>query len=482
MLINCETENVVNENSQLSEEEQTLLNTITSDPYFDILSINLLRIQYYSYKTGLTYEEISNFSNNTGNIASYSSKILKAEVNKSDIVYDMRMFKQLTYDLTKKYPLDCDAKELRLELNKLLVDKSFHFLKKQTESYLAHKNNGDITKKTDYKPCEENKDCPRGQLCCRAFAEVKSVCVEPVLNDRNEPICPVFSLPLDEVVINNSSNNYSHFSLIPSWFYTGTLNTTEQYPYYDQNNNNNQWFGNGGSFGPPIPNTVDDDQIDSDELADKEKCLNEHLDKKGNSFIKNIFNKFKGNSKFDIKIISKDRVFSTEVTTGDGVNGITRHTPGSSLINIEISTSKLANMPALAAARTLIHEYIHADMYRKINSPNYDGDLDFKTTYEKFENGNFQASAQHETMAELYVHSMRDALKDFHKNVLKNDYNYLTNNGENPIPDSFYEALAWQGLKDHNVKAYADLSTPEKTELSDALEAHYHSTTKNCPQ
>ena len=135
-------------------------------------------------------------------------------------------------------------------------------------------------------------------------------------------------------------------------------------------------------------------------------------------------------------------------------------------------------MPALAAARTLIHEYIHADMFRKVNTTNYDGDLDFKTTYEKYEQ---QKQKQHKIMADLYVNSIRDALKSFHKNVLVGDYNYLTNNGANPLPDSFYESLAWQGLKEHSVKAYTDLSNSRKTELTNVLNSYYHSTTKNCP-
>lgn len=85
-------------------------------------------------------------------------------------------------------------------------------------------------------------------------------------------------------------------------------------------------------------------------------------------------------------------------------------------------------------------------------------------------------------MADLYVNSIKDALKSFHKNVLVGDYNYLTNNGSNPLPDSFYEALAWQGLKNVNVKAYTDLSDSKKKELTNSLNAHYHhSTTKNCP-
>jgi hypothetical protein len=120
------------------------------------------------------------------------------------------------------------------------------------------------------------------------------------------------------------------------------------------------------------------------ELTGKADCLNHHLDKNGNSFIKDILKKFEGNSKFDIKIVSKNKVFKDGVNTGNGINGKTKYIKGSSLINIEISTTKLSNMPALAAARTLIHEYIHADMYRKIYTNNYDGDLDFKTTYEKY--------------------------------------------------------------------------------------------------
>ena len=223
-------------------------------------------------------------------------------------------------------------------------------------------------------------------------------------------------------------------------------------------------------------NEVEVDKILDELLTGKAKCLNNHLDKKGNSFVKNIFSKFEGESKFHINIKSKYRVFKNGVSSGGGVNGITRHIQGSNFINIEISTSKLSNMPALASARTLIHEYIHADMVRKIYTANYDGDLDFKTTYEKYE-----TEKQHNAMADLYINSIRDALKSFHENVLVGDYNYLTNNGTNPLPNSFYEALAWQGLKDTNVKAYTDLPDTKKTELTNSLNSYYHSTTKNCP-
>ncbi|QTE21316.1 hypothetical protein [Polaribacter cellanae] len=221
-----------------------------------------------------------------------------------------------------------------------------------------------------------------------------------------------------------------------------------------------------------------DDQI-INELTGKERCLNDSLTKKGNSYIKNILNKFQGaKTEFDINLKSKNKVFFN----GDEVNGLTNYSTDNKLITISISKSRLSNEPALSAVRTIIHEYIHADMIEKLFSKNKQKDLVFKTAYESFEKGNFKATPQHETMAKLYVNSMRDALKHFHKNILIGDYNYLTDNGTNPLPDDFYEALAWQGLKDHKVKAYTDLLDSKKTKLTNSLNKFYHSTTKNCPK
>ncbi|APG65869.1 hypothetical protein LPB136_11050 [Tenacibaculum todarodis] len=249
----------------------------------------------------------------------------------------------------------------------------------------------------------------------------------------------------------------------------------------DDNINNNDLTDGGSNWYTPNcgEGYILDDRIDTSKLTGKAECLNEKLNKNGNTFIKDILKKFQGDSEFDINIKSVDKVFRNNTTIE--LNGKTIEAVNN-VIEILISTNKLSSMPALGAARTLIHEYIHADMFRKLNTRNpTSGDLDFKSTYDEFENGNFQATPQHESMAKLYVNLIRDVLKKFHKNVLVGDYNYLTNNGNNPLPDSFYEALAWQGLKEHNVKVYTDLSTPKKNELTNSLNAHYHSTTKNCP-
>jgi hypothetical protein len=67
--------------------------------------------------------------------------------------------------------------------------------------------------------------------------------------------------------------------------------------------------------------------------------------------------------------------------------------------------------------RIILHRYIHADIYRKLNTK-YDanGALDFNKTYETY-------GSQYGTMAVLYINSMKEALKAFHKNVLTEDYN-----------------------------------------------------------
>ena len=175
--------------------------------------------------------------------------------------------------------------------------------------------------------------------------------------------------------------------------------------------------GNGYKYDYNLKRCVvvreDEEQINSDELTGKEKCLNDHLDKKGGSFVKNILNNFEGDSEFDIKISSKDKVFRKN--TSVELNGKTTE-PINGVINIDINSSRLLNMSSLAGIRTILHEYIHADMFRKLNTKySTNGDLDFIQTYNHFKNGNFKPSPQHETMAKLYINKMRLALKNIHQ-------------------------------------------------------------------
>ena len=105
----------------------------------------------------------------------------------------------------------------------------------------------------------------------------------------------------------------------------------------------------------------------------------------------------------------------------------------------------------------------------------------------KFESvgANWQSSAvkgiQFGAMGALYLNSMRDALKAFHKEVLTNDYNkFISLFGAAPS-NNYYEALAWRGLKEHEVKAFTDLSA-EKVNALKNEDLKIDFSLKECPK
>lgn len=214
--------------------------------------------------------------------------------------------------------------------------------------------------------------------------------------------------------------------------------------------------GNSGGGGITAPTPV---KI-TDALIGKAKCLNDLLNKSGDSFVQKLLANFQGKSEFDILIVSKD------VVTGKDAQGVEREINGRTLppegkvIKIEISTSKSNSNASLDVVRTILHEYIHADIFRKLDTKiGTDAErLDFKTSFDAYGN-------QHNTIANLYLNSMKEALKTFHKNVLTDDYNKYIQHYEEVPSDAFYEALAWSGLRENNVKAWNDLSTDKKAAI-----------------
>lgn len=202
-------------------------------------------------------------------------------------------------------------------------------------------------------------------------------------------------------------------------------------------------------------------------LSGKEKCVHDHLSGVGaDDYVKNILSKFQGTSEFDLQIESVP-------TLGGNIAGTT-FPPSDGVIVIKIASDIARSVATgrghiLKTAHTILHEYIHADMFRKLNTK-YSGDLEFKKTWDKY-----KTQKQHSTMAELYIDEMRDALKLFHKNVIPAEYN------DNSRTDTFYEAMAWQGLKIHNIKAWQDLSAARKNEINNTYTLYIHGLTRNCP-
>ncbi|MFJ1376973.1 hypothetical protein ACILPE_02180 [Capnocytophaga canimorsus] len=235
----------------------------------------------------------------------------------------------------------------------------------------------------------------------------------------------------------------------------------------------NDGAGGGYFFG----DMEDDDEIIDQITDEKIKCLHDKLRKGNNDYVKEIFSKFEGNgADFDIVISSKDKVIGRQ---GTEINGITKYTRGDKTIYIEISESKAAGRSALEIARTIFHEYIHADIHRKIQTGDVSNPSDFKSVYEKYKSER-EEQYQHEMMGKLYVETMRDALKKFHKEQLTEDYNKFVKNYEREPSDELYEALAWQGLKEHNVDAYKELNPDKKKSIDEVLQTEAKMLTKNC--
>ncbi|KUJ59144.1 hypothetical protein AR687_24590 [Flavobacteriaceae bacterium CRH] len=193
-------------------------------------------------------------------------------------------------------------------------------------------------------------------------------------------------------------------------------------------------------------------------LTGKAKCINSLLTEKGNSFVEKLLDKFTGKTEFNVYLSSKDRIFNSK---NQEINGTTRFDKTYGLISIDISTSRVDAAAALEGARIILHEYIHAEMYRKLETLNKN-DIDasnFREVYETYGN-------QHTSMANLYLTSMAEALKDFHQNALKDDYQkYIDNFGVAP-GDDFYKALAWGGLKEGDVNEWNKLSEAEKAAIN----------------
>ena len=194
-------------------------------------------------------------------------------------------------------------------------------------------------------------------------------------------------------------------------------------------------------------------------LTGKPLCINNLLDDKGNSFVQKLLENFEGdNSDFDINITSVDVLISEK--TKKEINGSTTE-PIAKTISIKISTTRANEHPNLVVARSILHEYIHADIYRKtpiLHDSN--GMPDFKKTYETYVD-----VYHHNNMAELYLNSMKDALKAFHKDVLTSDYKKYKDYYDEEPSDAFYEAVAWGGLAEANPEAWVKLDATKKQEI-----------------
>lgn len=150
------------------------------------------------------------------------------------------------------------------------------------------------------------------------------------------------------------------------------------------------------------------------------------------------------------------------------------------LINITINENNL-NRPSLDIARTLIHEIIHAEIFRKLlsvagqpNIPwsnefiisikdNYPGLYDYYLRFQyNIPVGQEATSAQHEAMAQHYRGIIKNALQQF-------------DNSSNS--QETYDALSWVGLG--GTTAWNNLSSNEKMNII-SLRNSFYLNNSNC--
>lgn len=170
-----------------------------------------------------------------------------------------------------------------------------------------------------------------------------------------------------------------------------------------------------------------------------------------NNFYKNILNNFIGVNKpidltFKLNFIPQSPGYQTDANT----------IPNPALwnannIDITLAENIINNLSSIEVATALLHEGIHAEIFRKLISVQGPGNLsnsNFPTLFNLYHLYTVNQGYQHEFIANYYVTLMSNALKQYDNNKFNIEY---------------YEALAWSGLK--GTTAYANLSSTKKAEM-----------------
>ena len=182
---------------------------------------------------------------------------------------------------------------------------------------------------------------------------------------------------------------------------------------------------------------------------------------------KALASKFKGlGTEFDVLL----KIGTTQRATA---NGQTWYKGPNQPIEITFNEAKI-NRSALEVARTIVHEMVHAEMFRALNTQGLaDSDLSFKETFEEYTRQYFgDNDIHHNYMADYWVDKMADMLELIHPQLGYLGLNDFLSPWAYPqgIPKEFYKALAWEGLKDEDVRAWNTKSVEQKDQIEFHLE------------
>lgn len=225
--------------------------------------------------------------------------------------------------------------------------------------------------------------------------------------------------------------------------------------------------GGGGGYSPTPEEVIADKSLDDPQYKNVKDVFDCIVMNAPSDFVKDMLNRFYGkNAEFDITYKVGEMPAGFENATGLCDFSASGYKDGV----ITFNKNKL-NASSLELISTLLHEtlraYIHSWLYSK------DPDLE-KTTldeafnrYEEKLKKGATAAQEHNFMAANWVNTLASELQRFHstQESYERFWQVMKERGlEVSNRSLFYEAMAWEGLKDTN--AYKNLSSDYKTKMN----------------
>ncbi|QTE21320.1 hypothetical protein [Polaribacter cellanae] len=222
-------------------------------------------------------------------------------------------------------------------------------------------------------------------------------------------------------------------------------------------------------------NNIDfDDQI-INELTGKLKCVYDNL--KSNNLLNKTLEKFDGKKTPVHLLIKEGDLISPRV-------GVTNYGSTGYFISITFDKSYSNDNPSLEVVSTILHEAIHAEIYRKIKTTSglylnsstnkwelgNGAEVDFPTLFNYY--NNYPQNPHHNFMADYYLDAIEQGLRDYAKSIGKT------------YPDNLYRDLAWGGLMTTNAwnNMFADPvhTENEQKRISKSIKDFKNSGTNEC--
>ncbi|EDP95283.1 hypothetical protein U8527_15805 [Kordia algicida OT-1] len=230
---------------------------------------------------------------------------------------------------------------------------------------------------------------------------------------------------------------------------------------------------------------VYDDYQVINELEGKALCVYNKLKSSSVGF-KNSIKKFDGDFPVaHLKLIEED-LGSTRGTTRPPINGYSPDYVITVVMNNNSTSQGINYRPNLLVAKTLVHEILHAEMFRKLMSLINQGNFDLITEEELeelLENGDFPGiydyyrrykNWQHAQMATHYRKSLARILQEFDTGISVPD---------NQEPQQLYLDLSWEGLRYDNIPAWVNLPLSEKNRIDTVISNYItNNTNETCTQ